>query len=286
LCGKFKSSNIPKPITAPYVANFSGSPLSGNAPLAVTFTSTSTGTITSYKWDFGDGGTSSGTNVSHTYLNSSTNDVTLTVTGPGGSSSKTNLAYIAVTNLPNPVAGFTASPLTGSVPLAVSFVNTSSGAASYNWNFGDGNLSSLISPSHTYNSTGTFSPSLFAFMGSSYTFFQRTNYIVVTNLPAPSISFSANITNGQSPLSVILTNQSLGASSFIMSFGDGVTNTATSIGLFTHTYTNGSYTVRLTGSSAGGTNTLSKTNYIVVTNGPPIIVITNKPPFWIRVMTQ
>ena len=51
----------------PPVANFNASPTSGNAPLPIQFTDNSTGSPTSWSWTFGDGGTSTAQNPSHTY---------------------------------------------------------------------------------------------------------------------------------------------------------------------------------------------------------------------------
>ena len=51
-------------------------------------------------------------------------------------------------------AGFTATPLSGEVPLNVTFTNTSSGASSYFWSFGDGTTSTAKDPSHTYMKDG------------------------------------------------------------------------------------------------------------------------------------
>jgi PKD repeat protein len=54
------------------------------------------------------------------------------------------------------VAAFSAVPLSGTVPLTVSFTNTSSGATLFEWQFGDGATSTETNPSHTYVQTGTF----------------------------------------------------------------------------------------------------------------------------------
>jgi PKD repeat protein len=48
----------------------------------------------------------------------------------------------------------------------VNFTNTSTGAISYDWDFGDGDTSSQINPSHTYNANGTYSIRLIATNGS------------------------------------------------------------------------------------------------------------------------
>jgi PKD repeat protein len=78
------------------VADFSGTPLSGNAPLEVEFTDESTGdSITSWDWDFGDGGTSTDQNPTHTYTSPGVYTVTLVV---NDGASKTRVGYIVVTS--------------------------------------------------------------------------------------------------------------------------------------------------------------------------------------------
>jgi PGF-pre-PGF domain-containing protein len=80
----------------PPVASFTGTPLSGTAPLTVTFTDTSTGTPTSWNWDFGDGNSSTATNPAFTYVTSGYFTVRLNATNTGGSNTKTALQYISV----------------------------------------------------------------------------------------------------------------------------------------------------------------------------------------------
>jgi PKD repeat protein len=78
----------------PPVADFIGVPTTGNIPFTVTFTNQSTGSITSYLWNFGDGGTSTGTNPTHAYTTAGTYTVTLQATGPGGSNTRTRTSYV------------------------------------------------------------------------------------------------------------------------------------------------------------------------------------------------
>lgn len=81
------------------VANFSASPTSGTAPLTVQFTDTSTGTVTAWSWDFGDGTTlSTQQNPSHTYATTGTYTVKLTTTNSAGSNAKTQKDYITVSS--------------------------------------------------------------------------------------------------------------------------------------------------------------------------------------------
>ena len=83
-------------VAAP-VADFTGTPLSGSIPLTVAFTNASTGSISSYAWTFGDGGTSAAASPSHTYNNAGTYTVAMTATGTGGTNTKTRTAYVATT---------------------------------------------------------------------------------------------------------------------------------------------------------------------------------------------
>ena len=78
------------------IADFFGDPTIGIAPLSVSFTDRSSGSISSWSWDFGDGAIVNIQNPSHNYNVANSYTVKLTVTGPGGSDTKTILNYITV----------------------------------------------------------------------------------------------------------------------------------------------------------------------------------------------
>jgi PKD repeat protein len=84
------------PYAAPTVA-FNASPTTGTAPTGVTFSNTTTGEVTTWAWNFGDGTT--GTEKSPTHVYSTPGDywVTLTATGPGGTAAKTLGTAIKIT---------------------------------------------------------------------------------------------------------------------------------------------------------------------------------------------
>jgi PKD repeat protein len=84
------------PVGSDFQADFSASPLSGEVPLTVAFTDTSTGDIDSWMWTFGDAGTSTEQNPTHIYSESGVYTVTLTITGSLGSITETKTAYITV----------------------------------------------------------------------------------------------------------------------------------------------------------------------------------------------
>jgi PKD repeat protein len=142
------------------IAAFSATPTTGNAPLTVKFTDESTGTITSWLWDFGDGKTGTAKNPSHKYANPGTYSVSLTVTGPEGTNTKNIANYITV-NPVTPVAAFSATPTTGNAPLTVKFTDESTGTiTSWLWDFGDGKTGTAKNPSHKFTKAGRYSISL------------------------------------------------------------------------------------------------------------------------------
>ena len=152
------------------VAVISASPTSGYLPLAVAFNGAGSygisANIVAYAWDFGDGSAGTGATITHTYNNYGTFIASLTVTDDQGFSSVPATVTITVQdNNQPPVAMVTAAPLSGIVPLAVSFSGANSydpdgSIAGYSWNFGDGATSVLQNPAHTYNTVGQFNAKL------------------------------------------------------------------------------------------------------------------------------
>ncbi len=150
-------------IAVPPIADFTGAPTSGFAPLTVTFNDESVGEIDTWTWDFGDGNNSPEQNPVHEYTTAGQYTVNLTVSGPGGTNFMTKTNYILVMAVEAPVADFTANPTSGEAPLMVAFSNTSSGMVDqYDWDFGDGGTSQEVNPEHTYVSVGNYTVSLTA----------------------------------------------------------------------------------------------------------------------------
>src|SRR5690606_25991510 len=90
--------------------------------------------ISSYSWDFGDGGTGSGANTSHVYTASGVYPVTLNILTVNGCIF-TRTVNVNISVKPN--ALFTASPLNVCINDPVTFTNGSTGALTYFWQFGD-----------------------------------------------------------------------------------------------------------------------------------------------------
>jgi len=252
IIGCKKKKDEPTPVPAP-VAAFSYTGAGANAPANVAFTNSSTN-ATSYNWDFGDGGTSTEVNPTHTYTVAGTFNVKLKATGSGGTNEITKSLTI---NAPTvmPVANFTYTGAGGNAPCTVTFTNTSQNAVTYSWDFGDNGTSTTESPSHIYTTGGTFTVTLIATNANGSNTIQKT--VNVLGPVGPSAHFTYSGAGGYAPCTVTFTNTSTNATSYSWTFGDGGTSTATSP---SHQYTSGgTFTVQLTATGPGGTNSYSQT---------------------------
>ena len=244
--------DVPSPIAA-----FEADVTQGVVPLAVGFTNGSTG-ATAYLWDFGDGQGDTNAQPAHVYTNSGVYSVTLSALGPGGTNTLTRTNYITAV-APPPVAAFAANPTSGLAPLIVSFTNFSIGASGYAWAFGDGSGSTNAQPTNTYASAGVYSVALTAIGPGGTNSLTRTNYITVL-APPPIASFTADVSSGVAPLPVAFANASTGATNYTWDFGNGAGSSETAPA---YTYPRpGSFSVSLTAVGPGGTNMLTRTNYI------------------------
>jgi PKD repeat protein len=138
----------------------SADPATGSAPLEVHFTGDATGGKLPYAfgWDFNDGGTSSEANPTHTYPVAGTYIASLAVSDSLGATVGAT-ATVTVSIPPLVIESCTASPTSGTVPVAVTFGVVATGGSSaytYSWNFGDGASSALQNPTHTYTAPGSY----------------------------------------------------------------------------------------------------------------------------------
>jgi PKD repeat protein len=237
------------------VADFQGTPQSGHLPLTVTFQDMSTGNPATWRWDFGDGGTSADQNPSHTYTRAGTYGVTLTVTNTFGKSTKTRAGYIT-TGMP-PTADFTSLARAGSVPLAVKFTDASKGGpTSWSWDFGDGGTSTSVSPTHTYTAAGVYTVTLT--VRNAYGSDSEAKVGFVTAGGKPTADFTADERRGVKPFTVKFTDLSTGnPTSWVWDFGDGTHSTEQNP---VHVYQQeGAYDVNLTVSNSYGSDTERKT---------------------------
>lgn len=116
----------------------------------VQFNDLTTNSPTSWAWDFGDGSTSNIQNPIHDYEDAGIYDVKLVASNANGSDSTIQNIIIKVAE-----ANISVGAITG-LSAPIQFTNTTTGISGYNWSFGDGNTSSVSSPTHAYTTASTY----------------------------------------------------------------------------------------------------------------------------------
>jgi gliding motility-associated-like protein len=252
----------PKPVAA-----FTGDDVAGCAPHAVQFTSqstTATGSIATYLWDFGAGG-SSDPNPSFTYNSNGNYNVSLIVTNNWGCTSDAAIKTQYIQVYPKVNASFTIPAYYScDTPLTTTFVNTSTGGGiiTYLWDFGDGQTSTDANPTHTYTSTGAYTVTLTAKNGTNCISTSVHSNAVLAGKPKVGIAAPDTICSGTSPVLYGNITPAAFISTVKWLFPD---NNATQYGQnVSHTFTTpGTYDIVMIAYNAAGCNDTAHHNIYV-----------------------
>jgi PKD repeat protein len=222
--------------------------------LTFNFQDLSTGSATSWFWDFGDANTSTSQNPSHTYANSGTFLVCLIAVNSCGADTFCQTVNV---NCPQPAAAYNLVANN----LTVNFTDNSAGnPTGWQWDFGDGSPTSIqTNPMHTFANPGTYLVCLTAVNTCGSNTF--CDSITVT-CPSPAANFSFVTL---SPTVNFTEASTGGATSWMWDFGDGSTSTQQSP---SHTYAAlGTYTACLISSSVCGADTFCQ--QVIISCVPP-----------------
>jgi len=259
-CGTETTTQVVVISTQP-VAAFSAGATSGCVPFTVQFNNNSSENAQAFSWQFpgGSPATSTATNPVITYNTMGTFDVILTVSNASGQNTSTETSYITVGDTPS--AGYNNS-VNGQV---ATFTNTSTNATSFNWDFGDNTSSNDINPVHDYGADGTYTVVLEA-TNSCGTTTTVQSVVVAT---APTAGFTANVTQGCTPMTVQFNNESSeNVTGYMWTFEGGTPGTSTDASPTVIYNTPGTFDVTLVVSNSVGNNTSSQTDLIVVNTTP------------------
>lgn len=193
--------------------------LEGVAPFEVTFDGSKStdpdNNIVDYKWDFNSDGTvdASGVIAKQTYTDAGTYTATLTVIDADGNETPATLTVKV--KLQGITAKITATPVTGIVPLTVSFDASGSTypgkqIVSYEWDFGDGSAKKLAGAQigYKYQQVGIFEAKVTAIGADNA---RNTTKVLVTVQSTPlKACVEPSRTEGATPLTVIFTSCSTG----------------------------------------------------------------------------
>jgi len=264
------------------IADFVATPTNGTAPLTVQFNDTSTNSMVSWAWTFGDGGISNIQNAIHQYTNPGTYTVNLTVTNADGSDCKIKTNYIIVTSKnsitsQNLVANFTSNvtqiPVNGFVQF---YDNSTNSPTRWQWTFGDDLFyDTHQNPVHQYINPGVFSVHLTVTNADGSASEIKTKYIQVMKVNhAPVLTQITNQTTTVGiPLTFIVTASDLDNDRLTYSAGGLPTGATFDPATRTFAWTPldgmaGNYSVTFTVSD--GALTDSETNRIMVNSRPKI----------------
>ncbi len=199
------------------VANFGISPESNCTPVIANFANVSTGSATSYFWNFGNGNTSiDPIPTPQTYYTDTTTlyyTISLTATNDCGSSTISQEVEVAPADVQS---FFSASVSQGCQPLTVDFSDYSTPGSNVDWVFGDGNTSSSFDVIHTFETPGNYTVIQYASSTCGY----DSTTVEITVYPIPEVAFTnpLSVCTGEA---VSFENQSVGTSGHLWDFGDG-----------------------------------------------------------------
>lgn len=192
----------------------------------------STGSVTSWYWDFGDTGTSTATNPTHTYTNPGTYTISHVAYNSNGCND-TIRKPIEIYFLPQ-AQFFQTNACIGNATQFNDSTKTLSGTiVTWLWNFGDGQTSTFQNPTHSFGSTANYTVSLIT---TSSFGCKDTIQKVVTVIPGPTADFSINPNPVEALETVQFSDLSTGSSSLVnwyWAFGD---STASNVQHPTHSY--------------------------------------------------
>jgi gliding motility-associated-like protein len=247
--------------------NFSANITLGCVPTTINFSdlsSTPVGNLVSWDWDFGDGGTSTQQNPSHTYNNIGFYTVTLTVTSSTGCKNTVSKgSYIRIVGGVTTDFSYVQSSQC-TPPVTVNFQNQSNGPGNiiYSWDFGNGQTSTLQNPVAIYIGAGTYTIQLNAQsdLGCSGSI-QKTITITNTNT---DFNAPTNICLNQ-PVT-FQNNSSSPPVSSSWNFGDGTLSAQ--INPVKTFLTTGTFNVTLVNQYANCTDSITKA---VTVNNKPVV---------------
>ncbi|MBI4931357.1 MAG: PKD domain-containing protein [Bacteroidetes bacterium] len=249
---------------APPIANFSFTPFANCSgfsqicPGAVVYFTNATVNGVSWSWNFGDAGTSTAMNPTHSYTATGSYTVTLiAISSCGGTATIKKCLSVANNVIPSAFFCYGFGCIPGAVcpDTPVQFNNFSSDTTSVFWDFEDGNTSTLVNPSHPFADTGTYIVSVTVTnLCGNFATYSAGVHVTYGNVPSASLFYwPATACPGTT---INFSSFSFSATDYYWDFGDGGID---SIQNAVHAYaSSGTYTVTLIASNGCGGDTITQ----------------------------
>ncbi len=147
--------------------------------------------VTTHYWEFGDGNTSTLSDPTHSYSSAGLYTVKYIATNPLTCNKIDSFTKDVHCSL-QPTANFTLDPFPNLYNSVLNCTNNSSNAKSYLWDFGDGNSSTEVHPTHQYNESGTYEICLTAYNNQCADTFCRPLSVIIEPIVDITTGFSPN----------------------------------------------------------------------------------------------
>lgn len=243
------------------VPDFTANRTEVNENWPIQFNDTSTGTVFTWDWDFGDGTGSTDRNPIHSYPNFGTYTVNLTTSNDGGTTFEEKTDYIVVHNA-TPTAQFSVNRTEVNENWPIQFTDGSFGTVhNYLWEFGDGVTSTEQNPVYAYPTFGTYTVRLTVSNDGGGDTEEKISHVIVHNTTPVINDFTRSVNEVEYPATIRFTPDITGTvHDYYWDFGDG-TGSTTANPEHTYTYA-GWFTVELNVANDGGQDAMTKTSYI------------------------
>ncbi|HEV8507112.1 MAG TPA: PKD domain-containing protein [Chitinophagaceae bacterium] len=201
-------------------ASFTVNPNDVCAFQPIQFTDNSTGNVDQWLWQFGDGGTSTSQNPSYQYQDTGYFSVTLIV---WSNTCPDTIRLDNIVHIRPPIAAFAFNRDCGN-KFRIDFRNTSLGATTWSWDFGDGTTSTEQNPSHVYGATGNYEVTLSVSNGTCSN--RTTQAVQVINERASFVPDAPTKCNGTTINFTAVNVDATSIASWLWDFGDGHISTS------------------------------------------------------------
>lgn len=241
--------------------------VNGNACVSapVTLQNTTRPMPQTVRWEFPDGSVQNGLNASFVFTQPGDHVIRMTASGRDCQETITKTIHVN----PAPAVDFTANPtISCQIPATINFTGLTTGATSWNWEFGDVTTATVQNPVHIYNAEGTYTVALQAtnafgcsvrVIKPDYIRLQAPEVTFVSDVPGACIPFTANFYPSVISIDPVIR--------YTWNFGDGSTS---NLAQPSHQYTTqGDFTVTLEIETQGGCRA---TYSQVVQAGTPSVV--------------
>jgi len=229
-----------------------------------------------FAWYFGDGDSSFAENPTHTFTDTGSYNITLIITDTTSCNIRDTATAVIRVSDNQVITAFSLDTLAFECDsMVISFTNQSSNFTSLLWDFGDGDTSTALNPTHTFTTSDSFNVTLVAFNAAAC---NSSDTSVQLQLLPSTVEAAFEADEGCAPHDVAIENFSSNATSYLWELWNGTTSADT-----VPTLTNlspGTYSLTLTAYNPATCNDSSTVTGSLIVHGSPVAFFTTDKDFY------